>query len=894
MRFRLALLCAVVTTAAFGAVNAIRPLSFAERAAVQIAANYIATGPQAVYDQLSTNSPFRKLSKNDALQEIEVRFGPPAGATWELQTVVPALQDSTAVFNISYPSGADETAIINFEAESGNFKVHDVRILAEKSNTQPIFPPAVEADAAATPEKKSDDPNSIPLGAGIAGVVLVISSIVTSTRKASASRLMLLGAVLAVGVGGYVAYGNLKKQAADAAALKLSADDEAFPRLAKLLPFRRAIAAGTDVAAAAPPAGLKATAAQVAKLWNAQLDLEQMRTDSAMRTLRREPDPSPIPLTEILRARLAVTQAKETDSVIAYEHAVNLGPGRDGLWLETSQALDTLGFSDRAEMYLKRLARIGSRDANVYYSLALLAAYHGHDDDAVNAIKTGWKLRPIPREQLVGAPVLWSILRKPEVVSEIQLSAAAEATFASPQISTRAIQLPPNAQPRVSGEFLDVQIGDAELAVPGGAALAPQGTPVADAGVWQRQEDQKALNDFAQLSTTARKAGSYTQPLLRRRITKCAEALTEHNRWNDVIQMTEGLSPRSEHVPVDLFFLRANALQRVQRDEDAKQLLIELTRNPSLQRRNDPQQFIELGAMLAQLDQFDAAVKILDHAASLKRDAAGGIDELVSKINMNKRLATKYQTYNTPHFQIRFPDDVSQAFIQQMGDILEKELKREQKWVAVADFKPVVVNVVWWRDFRAAYTGSDFILGFYQGGKLTIPFAGIPGWYPEITAIMSHELCHAIIAQATNDQAPHWFQEGLAQRVEMVPYKANAFNMYDDDRLLSVSLLDSVLRGSPDPEMIGEAYIVAQTIIRFIESAYGQAGLNTMLAAYRDGATTDEAIQKLSGLSVSQFDAKLRAWGRSGTKVFENHDIIDYSREPEGEGMSWSKRGSMR
>jgi hypothetical protein len=62
-----------------------------------------------------------------------------------------------------------------------------------------------------------------------------------------------------------------------------------------------------------------------------------------------------------------------------------------------------------------------------------------------------------------------------------------------------------------------------------------------------------------------------------------------------------------------------------------------------------------------------------------------------------------------------------------------------------------------------------------------------------------------------------------------------------------------------------------------------------MIAAFRAGATNDEAIQKLAGLSVAEFDAKLRAWGRAGTKVFENHDLIDYSLQaPEGNELRWS------
>lgn len=891
MRIRLALLCALIAPSAFAATE-IRPISYAERAAVQIAAKYLASGPTAVYEHLASSSPLMEMSKEDALAEIEVRLGPPAGSTWELQTVVPALKDETAVFNVSYPSGADETVAINFGPENGDFKIRELRILAEPSPTQQIFA-AADAEAAATP-KLVTNPNTAPLAAAIVACALAAGALYMAARNGAVARVMIAVGIVAISAGGYTTFTRMQKQQADEAAARvLDVQQEAYPRLGKLLPFRRAIAAGTDVAAA-PPVALKGVASQVAKLWNAQLDLEQMRVDSATRTLRSEANPSQIPLAEILRGRLAFFQAKETDSVIAYEHAVNLGPGRDGLWLETSQVLDTLGFSERAERYLKRLTKIGSRDANVYYSLAVLAAIHGHDEDAVAALKTAWKLRPVQREQLVGTPVLWSTLRNPEIVREIKLSAAAEATFASDHVSTRPIQLPEGAQPRVSGEFLHVQIGESELFVPGGASLAPLGTPVVDAGLWSRTEDEKALADFEQLSIQARNAGAYTQPSLRRRILRCAEALAEHNRWADLLKMTNGLSPRSEHVPVDLFFLRDIALQRLERTEEAKQLLLEMVKSPALQRRNDPTQFLTLGNMLAQLDQYGAAIKVLDRAAQMKREVTTGVDELVAKITMNKRLATRYQTFNTPHFEIHFPEDVAPAFAQQMGDILEAEFRREQKWVSIQNFKQVIVNVVWWRDFRATYTGSDFILGFYQGGKLTIPFAGIPGWYPEITAILSHELCHAMIAQATNDQAPHWFQEGLAQRVEMVQYKANAFNMYEDDRLLSVSVLDAVLRGSPDPEMIGEAYIVAQTIIRFIEAAYGQKGIDTMLASYRDGLTTDEAIHKLSGLSVADFDAKLRVWGRTGTKIFENHNIIDYSLQDPG-NLHWgSRRGSSR
>jgi tetratricopeptide (TPR) repeat protein len=611
-----------------------------------------------------------------------------------------------------------------------------------------------------------------------------------------------------------------------------------------------------------------------------------MRVEDVARALSAFPSPSQTPLAEILRARLAFFQAKEVDAVLAYENAIELGPGRDGLWLETASALETLGFDERAETYLRRLSRMGSRDANVYYSLAMLAASDNKEAAAEDALYRAWNLRPAERRTLFSAAALWSTLRKPRITSVIRLNSAAEATFASESVSRRAIALPADAQPSVSGDYLHIRIAQQELAVPGGAALAPAGTTVVDAGVWSRLEDEKALEDFAQLVAVARNAGAYTQPLLRRRIERCAAALALHNRWKDLIQLTDGVSAKSEHVPTGVLFLRNVALQRTQRLDDARVLLTDLARSPVLIRRNDPQTFVELGEMLASADLFDAAIKVLDRAAAARSSAS--VEERVSKIQMNRQLATKYQTYNSGHFEIHYPDDVSPAFATQIGNVLESELKRLQKWVAVPNFRTTVVNVVWWRDFRSTLTGSDFILGLYQG-KITVPLAGIPDFYPPIVAILTHELMHAMLAQATNDAAPHWFQEGLAQRVEMVEIHRNAFNMYDDERLLSVSLLDAVLRGSPDPEMIGEAYIVSQTIIRYVEAVYGRQGIAKLIAAFRDGATTEEAIQRLSGESVAEFDTRLRAWGRAGLKIFENQELVSYMQREEGD-LRWSRR----
>src|SRR5260221_64302 len=778
MQFKTSLRIAALLLAAAAGVRAaqVRPLSEGERAAVQTSAAYLSRGAEAVYEQLAPSSPLLKLRKEDALAEIETRLGPPAGATFELQTVVPALKDDTAAFTISYPSGIDETAV--FEMTPDN-RIANLRILAEPSLNAPPFPPEKATDTtAAEPE---NGPSHVPLLLGMLAAFLgIVAASILKLNATAAKSILAVCVLLAAGGGWLGLHDDPRLEAAPKAAPATA--EKTYPRIGSLLPLRRILAAGVgDVDAAYRQVAIGGFAKDVATLWKAQYDLQQMKLPEGERALKALPSPSATPLPEILRGRAAFEQAKE-------------------------------------------------------------------------------------------------------------INTAGEATFASANISSRPIVLPDGALPRVSGDFLDVAIGQQELQVPGGAVLAPQGTPVVDAGLWERSEQQKGLQDFTQLLSIAHSSGAYGQPLLRRRIVRFASALAEHNRWNDLLQLTEGIDPTAEHVPSDIFFLRDVALQRAKRIPEAKLLLGQYAQSPVLKRKNNQQLYAEIGEMLAQLDEYDAAVKLLDRATNARQSPF--IDSEVTKVQMNKRLATKYNTVTSPHFVIHYPDDVSEAFAKQMADVMESELKRVQKWVPVPNFQPTVVNMLWYQDFRDAYTGGDFILGFYQG-KITVPLAGAPDFIPQALALLTHELTHAMLDQATNGQAPSWFHECLAQRTEMAPFKPNAFNMYNDSKLLSVSVLDAVLHGSPDPEMIGEAYIVAQTVIRYIEATYGQAGLAKMIAAYREGATTDEAIQRLSGVSVAEFDTRLRAWGRTGTKVFENKEFVSYEHE-QPDDIHWTRQGGHR
>ena len=183
MRLLAAAVCAALALSA-RAADEVRAISEGERAAVAAAADYLSRGPETIYARLADKSPLRHLPKQQALDEIEVRLGPPAGATWELQTVVPALKDELTSFAVSFPSGADETVLFQMSGD----RIDDVRILAEPSNVAPLFP----AETAAAPVEET---SKLPLGLGLFGATLSLAAaFVPRFRHA-----LLVVAVAAVG-----------------------------------------------------------------------------------------------------------------------------------------------------------------------------------------------------------------------------------------------------------------------------------------------------------------------------------------------------------------------------------------------------------------------------------------------------------------------------------------------------------------------------------------------------------------------------------------------------------------------------------------------------------------------------------------------------------------------
>jgi hypothetical protein len=563
-----------------------------------------------------------------------------------------------------------------------------------------------------------------------------------------------------------------------------------FVELRELAKVREALAHGRD---AKLPPSVSNEARDVATLWMLQSGLAMEIGGTKDDPIASLASVAQTPLAELLRARIALGESNEDAAARAFERAATLAPVRDDILYEAAFSFR----GERADPFRARMRELGSRDAETYYR-----------EKTYDALRIAWTLEPKPREELIRQNLLGDLRAK----ALVSFFAATEPVRRSAQLGTRALAWPAAAKALVNGEFLRVELGRAAIEIPNGAALAPRDAHVVAATDLARERNAEALRDAQELLEHGGTAS-------RTRKVRAAKALARHQRWRDVLKLTDDLDAGA---PAELLFLRTNALLRANRIDDARAL-----------------------------------------AGALDPATRSAVDAHMRQIETRRRLLANAVTTTTQHFDIRHEPSINPAIASRIGDLLEAELTRIREKLPPFEPRRVTVNVVDWNQFRSEITQSDHVLGLYDG-EIFIPFAAVEQFKREVVSVITHELTHALIAQATNDRAPRWFQEGVATRMELAARQSNAFATTPANLVLPVSLLDATMEKSAD----AEAYVVAQTFIHFLEDRNGADAIAELAASFARG----------EDLPLDALNVEFRQWGFHHNGDFVNGERWPYER----------------
>ncbi len=847
--------------------------SEAERLGARLAAEYLARGPEAWLPYLAPESYLAGLEAERARTLLEIKAGPPNGAVWRQQTVAPDVAESHAVFTIEFPSGLEEILILTLEKGATEPRIRRVRMSADPptgllglETAEPVGAP----DPAGVEEAETPRGPAFPFRAVVLGAaslfLLGLGALRRSPLPAVAGlaglgiALWLLAPLVISGKGPEVEEGK--------AVLRPPTE----PELQSLLAVRREMASGSEETAGADlPA--ESIASAVANLWRAQQTLEVMALNQTDALLAPLPLASDLPLVHLLRARLALLRYDPVGAVQGFERVAEALVPFDGLTFELVEALDLHGFEKRAEQQREALADLRSRRADVHYYLASSAAAEDLNQRAARSFQRGWQLEPMRRSEILGRFYLTSLMvSREELLRPLALGKTRDAVVPCADTRSTPLPWPVESQIRTIGGLLLVEVGSSRLEVSGGCGLAPSSAEALDAATWAREKDQRLIDQLPVLEMQMASLGDTIRPGLLHQVTEASDALVRRKRWEDLVRLTENLPVETAELPPNLLRGRAAALRRVGRISDSAATLAGLARTSLGSRRFDPVTLYQLADLLVDGQQYDLALKLLARA---HEDLSPQIStRRILQVKMEKRLMESSLVYETEHFRILYSPDRPTPFARQTAEILEAELVRLQHWIPGDPSGITEVLLLDFGDFEASY-GSG-IVGLFDG-KIRLPFGEVQRFHPLIVGVMTHELAHAMITRVTEDRAPAWVHEGLAQHVEMYQVSANPIREYERrGTRLSFPVIEDVLTGFSSPYFVPLAYEQARWGFHFLDTRFGARGIHRLLAAYREGLDDEAAVRKAFGLSLEELDTKTWAWCRDQAPNRWKTHLIDY------------------
>jgi len=154
-------------------------------------------------------------------------------------------------------------------------------------------------------------------------------------------------------------------------------------------------------------------------------------------------------------------------------------------------------------------------------------------------------------------------------------------------------------------------------------------------------------------------------------------------------------------------------------------------------------------------------------------------------------------------------------------------------------------------------------VGFFDG-RIHVVSAGHPAG--ELRSLLFHEYAHAIFREQTGADRPYWLNEGLAELSERASLGRRGLTRSERQALRRRIVADSwipLTRIAPSFSGLGDsdaraAYLESLAAAAWVEARSDRDGRGRLLARLGEGASADDALTEVLGLTTDGLDAALR------------------------------------
>jgi len=232
-----------------------------------------------------------------------------------------------------------------------------------------------------------------------------------------------------------------------------------------------------------------------------------------------------------------------------------------------------------------------------------------------------------------------------------------------------------------------------------------------------------------------------------------------------------------------------------------------------------------------------------------------------------RRHYLTWSSLESKYFQLRYvPEDQILAekiakeadmAVRRVAELIPHSAGEKRPWLIVVPSQEILQEAFGW----GRETGA---LGVYLADTIKILSPRAWHWYPESKrwyvfasqGPLIHEYTHFALELRAKGNYPRWFSEGLAQLTEyhLLGYEWLEADSSLANRLYSLEALDHSFDALPRQAL---AYRQALSMVSYLETLQGLAGLNQLIDKLGRGESFYQALQQIYGLDRESF---LQGW----------------------------------
>jgi cellulose synthase operon protein C len=341
--------------------------------------------------------------------------------------------------------------------------------------------------------------------------------------------------------------------------------------------------------------------------------------------------------------------------------------------------------------------------------------------------------------------------------------------------------------------------------------------------------------------------------------------------------------------------------------------------------------YFEMGERLEERRYFDEAEQCFQKAAKLRPhvpEALNSLGQLYMRMGLEKeasetldkafksdpfnvrvnnlrkvlRHLDKYETLKTEHFALRYDPKTDSPLAHYMASYLEAIYADLAEKFNYRPKGPILIEVfnshqmfsgrtVALPDLHTigACTGKMIAMASPNARDLGKPF----NW----GRVLRHEIVHIFNLEQTHFLVTHWLTEGLAVGNEGFA-RPPLWNQLLLERVPANKLmnLDNIEYGFIRPRNQEEwnlAYCQSQLYVEYIKSKHGPAAIGEMLAAYREGLSTAEVIERVCKVDKAAFEKGYLAFVEEAVKPLQRGKPVEKKRKIEELKTAYEKENDL-